>query len=81
MAIILTIEVIKYNSERERDADKRIRYSDGWTNKHNTLLPDGKWELTWVNGTDILQPPPKRQLTRRQFEDELANNTRVVLTD
>jgi len=58
------------------DRDSRTMHGKGF----RLLHWDKPFKVTWVNGSDIPQPTPKRSLTRDQFIAELAQNHNVNIT-
>lgn len=80
--LVLTIEIEDYSNRVLMKTAKKIRASNGWRALHTDFInnkeSDG-YQVTYDNTPDP-PPLPKRQLTQRQFLDELAaqNNAEII---
>ena len=71
----MTVLTKKYSSKNDALIDKKLMQKRNWRAVIlNTL------EITYVNGNDIPQPQPTRNLTEIQFIRELADQQGVNIT-
>jgi len=81
----LTKKTIDYSTRTELRAGILQENSQGWRNLHTDFINNNEadgFHVTYVNGADDpgnTPPPPKRQLTKAQFEAELAAERNVEL--
>jgi len=81
----LTIKTIDYATRTELRSGILQEQSKGWRELHTDFINNNEadgFHVTYVNGTDDpanTPPPPKRQLTKAQFEAELAEERNVEL--